>query len=186
MLNHAIGGGVLSLSSSDFELFGIAAQFQLDTTSLSQTWKQLQKQVHPDRFVALGDADKRLAMQWSVRVNEAYERLKQPIKRAAYLCELRGVPVNAEQNTQMPAEFLLQQMQWRESLEDCLDEPSLAMLQQQVVQEKQRLLQQCEIALDTLNDTPLASQAVRALMFIERFEQDLAHQFERLDPLSSP
>ena len=121
MVSGGIGGGGLSLSSDDFELFGLPQQFDTDTNALDHTWKQLQKQVHPDQFSAQGAADKRLAMQWSVRVNEAYQRLKHPVKRAAYLCQLRGVPVNAEHNTSMPAEFLVQQMQWREELEDSVD-----------------------------------------------------------------
>ena len=67
---------------------------------------------------AEGTASQRVAMQWAVRVNEAYQRLKDPLRRAAYLCELRGAPIDAETNTAMPADFLLQQMQWREALED--------------------------------------------------------------------
>ena len=57
-------------------------------------------------------------MQWSVRINEAYQRLKDPLKRAAYLCELNAAPVNAENNTAMPTEFLMQQMDWREALDE--------------------------------------------------------------------
>ena len=57
-------------------------------------------------------------MQWAVRVNEAYQRLKDPLKRAAYLCELDGAPIDAENNTAMPADFLMQQMEWREALDD--------------------------------------------------------------------
>ena len=86
MVNGGMGRDGLSLSSNDVELFGLPQQFDIDTAALDQTWKQLQKQVHPDQFSAQGAADKRLAMQWSVRVNEAYQRLKHPVRRAAYLC----------------------------------------------------------------------------------------------------
>jgi len=184
MVSGGIGGVGLSLSSNDFELFGIPQQYHLDGNALDTTWKQLQKQVHPDQFSSQGAADKRLAMQWSVRVNEAYQRLKHPVRRAAYLCELRGVPVNAENNTSMPSAFLVQQMQWREELEDSVNANGIELLQHQVQQEKKKLLQQCEQALDQQGDTPLASQSVRALMFIERFEQDLDTRLERLDNLS--
>ena len=74
--------------------------------------------MHPDRFAAEGAAAQRVAMQWAVRVNEAYQRLKDPLKRAAYLCELHGAPIDAENNTAMPRDFLMQQMEWREALDD--------------------------------------------------------------------
>ncbi|NCV63168.1 MAG: Fe-S protein assembly co-chaperone HscB, partial [Betaproteobacteria bacterium] len=143
MVNGGMGRDGLSLSSNDFELFGLPQQFDIDTAALDQTWKQLQKQVHPDQFSAQGAADKRLAMQWSVRVNEAYQRLKHPVRRAAYLCELHGEPVNAEHNTRMPSEFLIQQMQWREELEESIEARQIEQLQHQVRQEKNLLLQQC-------------------------------------------
>ena len=81
-------------------------------------WKELQRQAHPDKFAAQGAAAQRVAMQWSVRINEAYQRLKDPMRRAAYLCELHGAPILAEDNTAMPAAFLMQQMEWREALEE--------------------------------------------------------------------
>jgi len=173
--------GPLTLASSDFELFGIPPRFQLDPSQLELQWKQLQKQVHPDHFSSQGAADKRLAMQWSVRVNEAYQRLKNPLRRAAYLCGLNGAPIRAEDNTAMPAAFLMQQMQWREDLEEATDASAIEALQQQMAQEKQQLLQQCADTLDQQQDWAQAAQTVRALMFIERFEHDLDNRLERLD-----
>ena len=85
---------------------------------LDARWKDLQREAHPDRFAAQGPAAQRVAMQWSVRINEAYQRLRDPLKRAAYLCELHGAPIRAEDNTAMPAAFLMQQMQWREALDE--------------------------------------------------------------------
>ncbi len=95
----------LNLQSSDFELFGLPEQFAQDAGAIDARWKELQREAHPDRFAAHGGAAQRVAMQWSVRINEAYRRLKDPLQRAAYLCELRGAPINAENNTAMPARF---------------------------------------------------------------------------------
>ena len=100
-----------------FSLLGLPQVFSLDLQSLATAWKTAQTQVHPDKFANQSDAEKRLSMQWAVRVNDAYQTLKSPIKRATYLCELRGVPLNTESNTAMPAAFLMQQMEWHEDLE---------------------------------------------------------------------
>ena len=108
----------MNLQSDDFELFGVPQRFAQERSALDARWKELQREAHPDRFAAQGAAAQRVAMQWSVRINEAYQRLKDPLRRAAYLCELHGAPIRAEDNTAMPAEFLMQQMQWREDLED--------------------------------------------------------------------
>ena len=107
----------MRLDSDDFELFGLPRRHALDLAALDARWRELQAKVHPDRFATEGPGAQRVAMQWAVRVNEAYQRLKDPLKRAAYLCELGGEPVASETNTAMPAEFLMQQMQWREALD---------------------------------------------------------------------
>jgi molecular chaperone HscB len=181
MVSSGAVSGSLTLASCDFELFGLEPRFQLDSNQLDQQWKQLQKQVHPDQVASQGSADKRLAMQWSVRVNEAYQRLKNPLRRAAYLCELHGAPIRAEDNTAMPAAFLMQQMQWREDLDEATDAADIEALQQQLFVEKKSLLQQCADAIDSHADWTNAAQTVRAVMFIERFEQDLDNRLERLD-----
>src|SRR5438128_2078641 len=107
----------MNIQSDDFTLFGLPQRFALERSDVDARWKALQHEVHPDRFASQGGAAKRLAMQWAVRVNEAYRRLKDPIRRAAYLCELRGAPIEAENNTAMPEDFLHQQLQWREALD---------------------------------------------------------------------
>ena len=95
----------MNLQSSDFELFGLPERFAVARADLDARWKDLQRQAHPDPFASADAAAQRLAMQWSVRINEAYQRLKDPLQRAAYLCERRGAPIEAENNTAMPADF---------------------------------------------------------------------------------
>ena len=108
------------LAVSDFELFDIPQRFAQDRAQLDARWKDLQREAHPDKFASQGSAAQRVAMQWSVRINEAYQRLKDPMRRAAYLCELGGAPIQAENNTAMPPAFLMQQMTWREALDEAM------------------------------------------------------------------
>jgi molecular chaperone HscB len=171
----------VNLQSNDFELFGLAPQFAQDRASIDACWKDLQRQAHPDRFAAQGAAAQRVAMQWSVRINEAYQRLKDPLRRAAYLCELQGAAVNAENNTAMPAEFLLQQMAWRETLEDARSVPELEALSAQVTSTRRELLDTCENLLDGQKNYQKAVQQVRALMFVDRFASDVQASLDRMD-----
>lgn len=170
----------MNLQSSDFELFGLPAQFAQDRAAIDTRWKELQREAHPDRFAAQGAAAQRIAMQWSVRINEAYQRLKDPLKRAAYLCELRGAPINAENNTAMPAAFLMEQMAWREALDDAATEVDLDVLDGQLRQARSETLEQIGQLLDAQGNAAAAAQQVRALMFIERFAHDVEARFEQL------
>ena len=97
----------MKLDSDDFELFAIERRYAQCRPQLDSRWRALQAEMHPDRFAVEGAAAQRVAMQWAMRVNEAYERLKDPLKRAAYLCELNGVAIGAEDNTAMPGAFLV-------------------------------------------------------------------------------
>ena len=169
-----------SLQANDFELFGLPQQYALDRAQLDNTWKALQREAHPDRFAAEGAAAQRVAMQWSVRINEAYQRLKDPLKRAAYLCELRGVPVQAESNTAMPPAFLMQQMEWRETLEDTDAPDALEALADEVAAERQRVQQSLGQLLDGEGDAGVAVGQVRALMFIERFAAEVDAKLEKI------
>jgi molecular chaperone HscB len=170
----------MNLQSDDFELFGVPRSFAQDRAQLDARWKELQRQAHPDRFAAEGAAAQRLAMQWSVRINEAHQRLKDPLKRAAYLCELRGAPIRAHDNTAMPADFLMQQMAWREALDEADDSAALEGLLSQTAQARAQALQQLGQLLDQTLDAPGAAQQVRRLMFIERFAQEVEDRLDRI------
>ena len=170
----------LNLGDSDFVLFGLPERFAIDRPDLDARWRRLQATAHPDRFAAEGATAQRLAMQWSVRINEAYRRLREPLTRAAYLCELRGAPIAAHSNTAMPGDFLMQQMAWREALEEADSDAALAALDNEVRAAERDLLAQVATLLDLEPAPTLAAERVRALMFINRFRSDLT---ERLDAL---
>jgi molecular chaperone HscB len=170
----------MRLDDDDFTLFGLPRRFALDRTQLDASWLALQSRVHPDRFTSEGASAQRLAMQWAVRVNEAYQRLKDPLKRATLLCELGNAPIQAESNTAMPAAFLMQQMAWRESLEEAGSVAEVQALDADIEQHERKLFEHVRQALDERHDTHAASQLVRALMFVARFRSDIDHRLEAL------
>lgn len=166
-----------------FALFNLPPQFTLDTAQLDAAYREVQNQVHPDKFVSAPDAEKRVAMQWATRANEAYQTLKSPFKRAAYLCELNGVDLQTESNTAMPVAFLMQQMSWREALDDARadsDLPALEQLDAELRTTQREQLAQIAALLDQTNYAE-AGQVVRQLMFLEKFSEDVARAFEALE-----
>lgn len=170
----------MNLQSSDFELFELPERFAQDRAVIDARWKSLQRQAHPDRFTSQGEAAQRVAMQWSVRINEAYQRLKDPVRRAGYLCGRHGAPVNAETHTAMPPDFLVQQMSWREALDDATGLAELDRLEREVLAARSENLAQLARCIDQDADYPAAAARVRALMFIERFASDLDARRETL------
>ena len=170
----------MNLNDTDFELFAVPASFAQDRDAIDARWKELQREAHPDRFAAQGAAAQRVAMQWSVRINEAYQRLKDPIKRASYLCALNGHPIDAEKNTAMPPEFLMQQMEWREELDEARDSAAFDTLRAEVDAARARALSSLDWLIDEKGDHAEAAKQVRALMFIERFAEDIEAKSEAL------
>lgn len=163
-----------------FDLFNLPARFTLDLGALDAAYRDVQGQVHPDRFVNATDAEKRVAMQWATRANEAYQTLKNPQKRARYLCELNGVDLQTESNTAMPMAFLMQQMDWREELGEARahkNVDALEALDEQVKAERKSRLDVVGRELDA-GDYETAAQGVRALMFLEKFGEEVHHAFE--------
>ncbi len=171
----------MNLSDDDFTLFGLPPRFALDRAALDDCWRALQARVHPDRFASEGAAAQRLAMQWAMRINQAYQRLKDPLQRGAYLCEQRGAPIQAENNTAMPSAFLMQQMAWREALDEAQHIAAVEQLETLVAADQQRLLAELGHTLDALGDVTAAAQQVRALMFVARFRDDIHRRLEALD-----
>lgn len=174
---------MVSLKDSHFDLFHLPAQFALDEAALDAAYRTVQTQVHPDRFAAAGDAQKRIAMQWATRANEAYRTLRDPLKRASYLLSLRGVDIGAENNTAMEPAFLMQQMEWREGIEDAAaarNVDALDVLLAELREERRIRVERLGTLLDSGADQA-AAEAVRQLMFIERVASEVGAQIERLE-----
>ena len=166
-----------------FDLFQLPAAFALDMGALDTAYRDVQGRVHPDRFINATDAEKRVAMQWATRANEAYQTLRNPQKRAQYLCELNGVDLKTESNTAMPMDFLMQQMEWREALGEARadkDADALDALDEQVKGERKARMEQIGKQLEA-GDYEQAAQGVRALMFLEKFSEEVHYAFEALD-----
>ena len=177
----------MNLQSTDFELFDIPAQFAQDSAVLANKWKDLQREAHPDKFAAYaaahgaeGAAAQRIAMQWSVRINEAYNRLKDPLKRATYLCELNGAPIEAHTNTSMPAAFMMMQIEWREALEEAETADELEQIEHQTLNYKREQLSKIEQCIDINHDYKTAANEVRALMFVARFVGEIEARLDKM------
>lgn len=164
-----------------FELFGLPQTFALDTTRLDQTYRDLQAQIHPDRFAHAGEAEQRLAMQWTTRVNEAYQTLKKPFERARYLLLLKGIDAMDPKNTAMPADFILQQMAWREALEEARaarDGAALQALEGEIGLRAGKMRDELGSLLDAQGDFPRAAETLRKLRFMDKLLEEVGAAYE--------
>ncbi len=172
-----------SIQDSHFDLFHLPTRYALDNDALDHAFRTVQAQVHPDRFAAAGEAQKRIAMQWATRANEAYRTLRDPLKRAGYLLSLRGVEVGASDNTAMEPAFLMQQMEWRERVEDAAGARNVAELDAILAElrdEERVRFERLGALLDSGADQA-GAEAVRQLMFIERVAAEVSAQIEKLE-----
>ena len=164
-----------------FELFGLTPAFALQGDALERSYRDIQSKVHPDRFAHAGDAERRASLQWTTRVNEAYRTLKDPVQRARHILELHGVDVAFETNTAMPPEFLMQQMELRETLEEAKDAAALDALRTDLRKQKQVLQTAIADAIDSKKDYNAASGLVRKLQFLDRLDEEIDSAYEGIE-----
>ncbi|MDA8225992.1 MAG: Fe-S protein assembly co-chaperone HscB [Betaproteobacteria bacterium] len=170
--------------ASHFELFGLPATFQLDLPALEQAYRSLQAQVHPDKFAHLPEAEQRLSMQWSTRVNEAWQVLRSPISRAAYLLSLQGVNVFAPGHAALPAAFLMQQIEWREAIGEARanrNSDALQRIEDEIRSAGKRWQARLADELDRLHDEQAAAQTVRQLKFVEKIQEEIDTLWSELE-----
>jgi len=163
-----------SASEDYFRFFGLNPQFKLDLQELDRAYLAIQKEVHPDRHSQGSDSEQRIAMQMATFANSAHQTLKNPIQRGLYLCQLNGVDAKLETNTAMPAAFLIQQMAWRESLDDNADDiAALDALVTEVDAAYQDALAELATAIDQAHNYARAAELLRGLLFIDKFATEL-------------
>lgn len=167
-----------------FQLFALPKQFEIDVQSLEVNFRKIQSASHPDRFVS-AMADERLqSMQTSSTANEAYRTLKNPATRAKYLLELQGINAISDTNTAMPMDFLMQQMEWREQLEDAKaaqDIPALEQLMAELQVESKSIQADLVNLFDAKKDYPSATDATRKLIFIDKVCADIHQAIDQLE-----
>ena len=164
-----------------FALFGLAPAYALETEALERSYREIQSRVHPDRFAHAGDAERRASLQWTTRVNEAYRTLKDPVQRGKHLLELQGVDVAFETNTAMPSEFLMQQMELREALDEAKDAAKLDELRKQLAASRSSLEKEIARAIDADRDYPAAAGLVRKLQFLQRLDDEIDAAYETIE-----
>jgi len=164
-----------------FELLGLPVRYAVDAARLERGYRDLQSQVHPDRFASATEAERRVAMQWATRANEALRTLKDPIARARYLLQLKGYDTEEETNTAMPPDFLMQQMEWREAVVEARaarDDPVLERLRADIARARSEMLRMLERALDTDANFVAGCSLVRKLRFLEKLEEEIDEALE--------
>jgi molecular chaperone HscB len=169
---------------SHFDLFGLPPTFAVDEVRLERAYREIQSRVHPDRYAHAGDAERRASLQWTTRVNEAYRTLKDPVQRASHLLAMQGVDVAFETNTAMPADFLTEQLELREALEDATgakDLGALEALQKRIDVDKRSLEQQLVERIDRKKDYAGAADLVRELKFLEKMEAEIDAAYEAIE-----
>jgi molecular chaperone HscB len=174
----------LDINQNHFKLFGLPEGFALQQQDLDRVYRILQAEVHPDRFTHASENERRMSMQWAMHVNEAYQTLKKPIKRAGYLLSLHGIDPKIETNTSMPHDFLVAQMEWREALEeanDAHDGAVLAALETKLQAEMRVLYDEAEAELDHRHDYAAAATTFRKLMFLEKLGEEIHYAITELD-----
>ena len=172
----------MNLNQNHFELFGLAERFVVDAAALEARYRELQREVHPDRFAAAPEIERRASMQRATRVNEAYQTLKSPLRRAVYILQLRGVDPEFETRTSMPPQFLIEQMGWRERIEAGSEKPdALLRLQAGLRDESRKIYETLHVQLDEGRDDQAASQTARMLMFYEKLAEEIDDKLAELE-----
>ncbi len=174
----------MDFHANHFQLFDLPANFRLDTDRLEAAYRKLQNEVHPDRFAAAGETEKRLSMQWATKVNEAFQTLKKPLTRGAYLLHLHGVEAFSEKHTAFPPDFLMQQMEWREAIADARqarDVGALDKLARELRAESRRLEEQLAAELDDRHDYETAAATARKLKFMHKLIEEIGDAQEEME-----
>ena len=178
------------MASDHFDLLGLPRRYRLDSRELEQRYQNLAKETHPDRFAGAGDVERRQALLKSTALNEAYRTLRDPLRRAAYLVALHGVPIDSQDRegrspVTLPTEFLGHFLTLREEFDEAPAERAAA-LRVEAQDERAALAKRLEATLEDLGDAPApaqvqaAAQLLLQLRYYDRFLGELEAGDEEL------
>ncbi len=174
----------MDFSQTHFELFDLPQSYAVDRDKLDAAYRELQNTVHPDRFASQPEAEQRVAMQWATQVNEAYQTLRHPVNRGVYLLKLQGIEAFDASNTRMAPAFLMQQMEWREAIDDARatkNMDALDTLSDDLRAAHRRIEAQLAELIDTAHDFVAASEVVRQLRFMDKLIAEVGDVYEEFE-----
>jgi len=180
---------VLDFSKNHFELFGLPVSYRLDTALVAERYRALQHALHPDRYAAAGDREKRLSMQASARINEAFQVLKDPMARARYLLSLHTGELGSENETTRDMAFLMEQMELREALADAKNQRdpggTVGGVLDRLLDQSGELISELEGRFDSpsMEDLEAARELVRKLQFVAKCRVEAENLEAELDDL---
>ena len=174
----------IDFNADHFALFGLPRAFRIDIEALDRHYREMQAHVHPDRFADADETQRRLSLQWTTQVNEAYRTLRKPLSRALYLLELLGCAVDTENNNAMPAEFLVEQMEWREAVAEARAAGDAEALEAQDGRLRERIARAYEelaAQFDDRQNYAVAADTALRLMFLEKLLAEIDEALAALD-----
>lgn len=174
---------MINFTQSHFALFDLPTAFAIDAKLLDTRYRDAVAQYHPDRYATASDADRRMSLQATTHINEAYQTLKSGLARARYLLKLADVDTQEETNTAMPMDFLMAQMEWRESIADAKASQNLDALEnlaREMRAEMQALEGKIATQIDAQKDYINAAMSVRKLRFMEKLDQEIGDAIEAI------
>jgi len=180
---NAAAARVLVSEANHFSRFGLAPDFNLDLKTLGERYRELARRVHPDRFVAASEAEQRRALLEAANLNEAFQCLKNPARRALYLLALNGAELPLDATVQ-DGEFLIQQMQWHEqleALEQQADSAALATFKQRLLSAQAATGEAFAACWNDASAAETAEKLARRLQFLSRLEAEVRRLEERFD-----
>lgn len=163
--------------SQYFTLFQLEPQFDIDTDSLEQNYRTLAARFHPDRFASASAFEQKQAVMMSSTINDAYRTLKNPTDRAAYLLRQQGIDADAPEHTSFAPEFLMQQMEWRETLAEARggqDQTALHALDKEISGAQQELWRDLREAFRRQQYED-AAQLVRQGRFLDKLKKEISN-----------
>jgi len=176
----------MELTQNHFELFGLPVAFDVDAHQLAERYRELQRTLHPDRYANASDRERRLSIQHAAQVNEAFQTLKSPLRRARYLLQQKGIEFDDEKETHLDPAFLMEQMELREALAEirATADPLTSLTdimadinaRQQLMEDQLRQL----FAEDSETTRQQAKQLVQKMQFLIRLREEAEELEEEL------
>jgi molecular chaperone HscB len=180
----------MDIHQNYFEFLGLPLSYTVDQTELTRRYRELQCELHPDRYAHLSEREQRMAVQYTAYLNEAYSSLKSPLGRAQYLLSLQGVDTLSESRVQLDPMFLMEQMELREALDEAQEasdpEEALEELEGQAQATVTSLADEFALLWPALQsseeaDFTEAEKLVRKLQFAVKFHKEIERLLNELD-----